>query len=54
MPETISLFCGSDEPQKAFPPFMLAAAAVAMDMKVTDVLHDERSDDRKERRGSDY
>lgn len=35
MPETIWLFCGSDEPQKAFPPFMLAAAAVAMDMKVT-------------------
>ncbi len=29
------IFCGSDEPHKAFPPFMLAAGALAMDMEVT-------------------
>jgi predicted peroxiredoxin len=28
------VFCGSDEPQKAFPPFMLASGALAMDMEV--------------------
>jgi len=28
------IFCGSDEPQKAFPPFMLGAGAIAMDMEV--------------------
>jgi predicted peroxiredoxin len=26
------IFCGSDEPQKAFPPFMLGSGAIAMDM----------------------
>jgi uncharacterized protein len=31
----IWIFCGSDTPQKAFPPFMLAAGALAMDMDVT-------------------
>ena len=30
----ILIFCGSDEPQKAFPPFMLAAGALALDMEV--------------------
>ena len=29
------VFCGSDEPQKAFPPFMLGAGALAMDMDLT-------------------
>jgi predicted peroxiredoxin len=28
------VFCGSDEPQKAFPPFMLASGALALDMEV--------------------
>ncbi len=26
------VFCGSDEPQKAFPPFMLGGGALALDM----------------------
>jgi len=26
------VFCGSDEPMKAFPPFMLGAGAIAMDI----------------------
>jgi len=29
------IFCGSDEPEKAFPPFMLASGAIASDMEVT-------------------
>jgi predicted peroxiredoxin len=29
------IFCGSDDPQKAFPPFMLGAGALANDMEVT-------------------
>lgn len=29
------VFCGSDEPQKAFPPFMLGAGALAMEMEVS-------------------
>jgi predicted peroxiredoxin len=29
------IFCGSDEPQKAFPPFMLGAGALATEMDVT-------------------
>lgn len=29
------MFCGSNTPQKAFPPFMLASGALAMDMEVT-------------------
>lgn len=28
------VFCGSDEPQKAFPPFMLGSGALAMDMEL--------------------
>lgn len=28
-------FCGSKEPKKAFPPFMLAAGALALDMDVS-------------------
>ena len=34
MAETIWIFCGSDEPQKAFPPFMLGSGALALDMEV--------------------
>jgi predicted peroxiredoxin len=29
------IFCGSDDPQKAFPPFMLGSGALANDMDVT-------------------
>ncbi len=29
------IFCGSDDPEKAFPPFMLASGAIASDMEVT-------------------
>jgi predicted peroxiredoxin len=29
------IFCGSDDPQKAFPPFMLGSGALAMEMKLT-------------------
>jgi predicted peroxiredoxin len=29
------VFCGSDNPQKAFPPFMLGSGALAMDMELT-------------------
>ncbi len=29
------IFCGSDDPQKAFPPFMLGSGALATDMEVT-------------------
>jgi predicted peroxiredoxin len=29
------IFCGSDNPQKAFPPFMLGSGALAMDMELT-------------------
>jgi len=28
------VFCGSDEPQKAFPPFMLGVSAQTMDMEL--------------------
>lgn len=34
MAKKMVVFCGSDEPQKAFPPFMLASGALAMDMEV--------------------
>ena len=34
MAEKVWIFCGSDEPEKAFPPFMLAAGALALDMNV--------------------
>jgi predicted peroxiredoxin len=29
------IFCGSEAPQKAFPPFMLASAALATEMELT-------------------
>jgi predicted peroxiredoxin len=29
------IFCGSDEPHKAFPPFMLGSGGLAMDMELT-------------------
>jgi predicted peroxiredoxin len=29
------IFCGSDDPDKAFPPFMLGSGALALDMDVT-------------------
>ena len=35
MAEKMLIFCGSDDPHKAFPPFMLASGALAMDMDVT-------------------
>lgn len=35
MAEKMLVFCGSDEPQKAFPPFMLGSGALAIDMEVT-------------------
>ena len=28
------VFCGSDEPKKAFPPFMLGSGALALDMEI--------------------
>jgi predicted peroxiredoxin len=34
MAKKMVIFCGSDEPQKAFPPFMLGAGAIAMDMEL--------------------
>jgi predicted peroxiredoxin len=34
MAKKMVVFCGSDEPQKAFPPFMLASGALAMEMEV--------------------
>jgi len=35
MPSKMLIFCGSDTPEKAFPPFMLASGALASDMEVT-------------------
>ncbi len=35
MADKMLIFCGSDEPQKAIPPFMLASGALALDMEVT-------------------
>ena len=35
MAKKIWIFCGSDDPQKAFPPFMLGSGALTMDMEVT-------------------
>ncbi len=35
MAKKMLVFCGSDEPFKAFPPFMLGSGALAMDMEVT-------------------
>jgi predicted peroxiredoxin len=34
MAKKMVVFCGSDEPQKAFPPFMLGSGAQAMDMEL--------------------
>ncbi len=34
MAKKMVIFCGSDEPQKAFPPFMLGSGAQAMDMEL--------------------
>ena len=35
MAQKMLVFCGSDDPSKAFPPFMLGSGAIAMDMEVT-------------------
>ena len=35
MTKKMLIFCGSDEPQKAFPPFMLGSGALAIEMEVT-------------------
>ncbi len=35
MAKKMLIFCGSDDPQKAFPPFMLGAGALVLDMEVT-------------------
>ena len=35
MPAKMLIFCGSDDPQKAFPPFMLGTGALATDMELT-------------------
>lgn len=35
MASKMLIFCGSDDPEKAFPPFMLASGALASDMEVT-------------------
>jgi len=34
MAKKMWIFCGSDEPTKAFPPFMLGSGAIALDMEV--------------------
>jgi predicted peroxiredoxin len=35
MAAKVMIFCGSDDPQKAFPPFMLGSGGLALDMDVT-------------------
>jgi len=35
MEQKMLAFCGSDDPSKAFPPFLLGSGAIAMDMQVT-------------------
>jgi len=35
MSKKVLIFCGSDQPDKAFPPFMLAAGGIALDMEIT-------------------
>lgn len=35
MAQKMLVFCGSDEPNKAFPPFMLGCGALAVDMELT-------------------
>ena len=34
MAKKMVVFCGSDHPEKAFPPFMLGAGALAIDMEL--------------------
>jgi len=34
MAKKMVVFCGSDDPKKAFPPFMLGSGAIAMDMEL--------------------
>ena len=34
MAKKMVVFCGSDDPQKAFPPFMLGSGAIAMDTEL--------------------
>jgi predicted peroxiredoxin len=34
MSNRVLVFCGSDEPEKAFPPFMMGSGALALDMEV--------------------
>lgn len=35
MAEKMLIFCGSDDPEHAFPPFMLGSGALANDMELT-------------------
>lgn len=35
MAEKVLIFCGSDAPEKAFPPFMLGSGALATEMELT-------------------
>ena len=35
MATKMMIFCGSDDPQRAFPPFMLGSGALATEMEVT-------------------
>ncbi len=35
MAKKMLVFCGSDDPNKAFPPFMLGCGAIALDMELT-------------------
>ena len=35
MATKVLIFCGSDQPEKAFAPFMLAAGGIALDMEIT-------------------
>jgi predicted peroxiredoxin len=35
MAKKMLIFCGSDHPEKAFPPFMLGSGGLALDMEVT-------------------
>jgi predicted peroxiredoxin len=35
MAKKMLIFCGSDTPEKAFPPFMLGSGGLALDMEVT-------------------
>jgi len=34
MAKKMVIFCGSDDPMKAFPPFMLGSGAIALDMEL--------------------